>query len=120
METSAAILSIAIVLTLSAMSPGPSFLMVARTALAVSRKDGLVAAVGMGVGDCSFPLSRFSVCLPFSPPFRCCISGLESWAAHTLSILAIEFGVALNNHWSSKAPRCEVTPPSFGALSFLV
>lgn len=54
MEISAAILSIAITLTIGAMSPGPSFLMVARTALAVSRKDGLAAAVGMGVGGVFF------------------------------------------------------------------
>jgi threonine/homoserine/homoserine lactone efflux protein len=53
-ELSAAILSIVVALTLGAMSPGPSFLMVARTALAVSRKDGLAAAVGMGVGGVFF------------------------------------------------------------------
>lgn len=54
MELSAAILSIVVALTLSAMSPGPSFLMVARIALAVSRKDALAAAVGMGVGGVFF------------------------------------------------------------------
>ena len=43
MELSAAILSIAVALTFGAMSPGPSFVMVARTALAVSRRDGLAA-----------------------------------------------------------------------------
>ena len=56
MELSAAILSIVVALTLGAMSPGPSFLMVARTALAVSRKDGLAAAVGMGIGGVFFSL----------------------------------------------------------------
>ncbi len=56
MEISAAILSIAFALTLGAMSPGPSFLMVARTALAMSRKDGLAAAVGMGVGGVFFSI----------------------------------------------------------------
>lgn len=56
MEVSAAILSIVVALTLGAMSPGPSFLMVARTALAVSRKDGLAAAVGMGVGGVFFSM----------------------------------------------------------------
>lgn len=54
MEIFAAILSITIALTIGAMSPGPSFVMVARTALAVSRKDGLAAAVGMGVGGVFF------------------------------------------------------------------
>ena len=54
MEVSTAILSIAAALTLGAMSPGPSFILVARTSLAVSRRDGLAAAVGMGVGGVFF------------------------------------------------------------------
>lgn len=54
MELSAAILSISVTLTLGAMSPGPSFVMVARTSLAASRRDGLAAAIGMGVGGVVF------------------------------------------------------------------
>ncbi|HXU94792.1 MAG TPA: LysE family transporter [Gallionella sp.] len=54
MELFTAILSIAIALTLGAMSPGPSFILVARTSVAVSRRDGLAAAVGMGVGGVIF------------------------------------------------------------------
>ena len=54
MELSAAILSIAVALTLGAMSPGPSFILVARTSLAVSRRDGFAAAAGMGVGGVFF------------------------------------------------------------------
>ena len=54
MALSAAILSIAVALTLGAMSPGPSFILVARTSLVVSRRDGLAAAVGMGVGGVFF------------------------------------------------------------------
>jgi threonine/homoserine/homoserine lactone efflux protein len=54
MELSATILSIAVALALGAMSPGPSFILVARTALAVSRRDGLATAVGMGVGGVLF------------------------------------------------------------------
>ncbi len=54
MELSASILGVAAALTLGAMSPGPSFIMVARTSLAVSRQDGLAAAVGMGVGGVLF------------------------------------------------------------------
>lgn len=56
MEISVSILSIVIALSLGTISPGPSFLMVARTALAGSRKDGLAAAVGMGVGGVLFAL----------------------------------------------------------------
>ena len=54
MELSAAILGIAVALTLGAMSPGPSFILVARTSIAVSRRDGLAAAFGMGVGGVFF------------------------------------------------------------------
>jgi threonine/homoserine/homoserine lactone efflux protein len=36
--------------TIGAMSPGPSFVFVARTSIALSRADGLAAAFGMGVG----------------------------------------------------------------------
>ena len=56
MEMSAAIFSITVAIALGAMSPGPSFVMVARTAVAVSRKDALAAAVGMGVGAVFFSL----------------------------------------------------------------
>jgi threonine/homoserine/homoserine lactone efflux protein len=41
-------------LTLGAMSPGPSFVLVARTAIARSRADGLAAALGMGIGGVIF------------------------------------------------------------------
>lgn len=54
MDMSTSLLSIAAALTLGAISPGPSFVMVARTALAVSRRDGFAAAVGMGVGGVLF------------------------------------------------------------------
>ena len=50
MEMTAAVLAIAGAITLGAMSPGPSFLMVARVSIAASRADGLAAALGMGAG----------------------------------------------------------------------
>lgn len=37
-------------LTVGAMSPGPSFIYVARTSVAGSRAEGVAAAVGMGIG----------------------------------------------------------------------
>ncbi len=43
-------------LLLGAISPGPSFILVARTSLAVSRRDALYMAVGMGVGGVLFTL----------------------------------------------------------------
>jgi threonine/homoserine/homoserine lactone efflux protein len=39
---------------LGAISPGPSFVLVARTAVAVSRLDALATALGMGVGGLIF------------------------------------------------------------------
>jgi threonine/homoserine/homoserine lactone efflux protein len=41
-------------LTVGVMSPGPSFVMVARTAVAASRSQALGAAAGMGVGGLLF------------------------------------------------------------------
>lgn len=41
-------------IVIGAMSPGPSFVMVARTAVAGSRVLGLAAALGMGLGGASF------------------------------------------------------------------
>ncbi|WP_114858205.1 LysE family translocator [Azospirillum brasilense] len=41
-------------LAIGAISPGPSFVLVARTAIAVSRGAGVAAAVGMGVGGVVF------------------------------------------------------------------
>jgi len=41
-------------LTVGAMSPGPSFVFVARTSVAGSRAQGLAAALGMGIGGIVF------------------------------------------------------------------
>ena len=49
-----ALLSILGTIAVGAMSPGPSFVLVVRTSAAVSRRDGLAAALGMGIGGLSF------------------------------------------------------------------
>jgi threonine/homoserine/homoserine lactone efflux protein len=54
MDNTVALLSIAAAMIAGAMSPGPSFLMIARTAVAASRADGLAAALGMGAGGVVF------------------------------------------------------------------
>jgi len=54
MEPLLALLSIAGAITLGAMSPGPSFVLVARTSVARSRADGLAMAVAMGVGGVAY------------------------------------------------------------------
>jgi threonine/homoserine/homoserine lactone efflux protein len=43
-------------LALGCISPGPSFVFVTRTAVAVSRRDGLAAALGMGLGAATVSL----------------------------------------------------------------
>ena len=47
-------LSILGALALGAISPGPSFVFVVRTSLALSRRDGVAAALGMGAGGIIF------------------------------------------------------------------
>lgn len=54
MEIIATLISILGVMSLGIMSPGPSFVLVARTAVANSRADGLATAIGMGVGGLFF------------------------------------------------------------------
>ncbi|HSY29361.1 MAG TPA: LysE family transporter [Burkholderiaceae bacterium] len=54
MTPSAAIFTILAALLLGAISPGPSFVIVARNAIGLSRLDGLATAVGMGIGGVFF------------------------------------------------------------------
>lgn len=54
MDVWTSIFAIVAALLLGAMSPGPSFIVVARTTVGLSRKDGLATAVGMGVGGIVF------------------------------------------------------------------
>src|SRR6201996_9773296 len=54
MPAQAAIPAILGALLIGAMSPGPSFLVVARNAIGLSRRDGLATALGMGIGGVFF------------------------------------------------------------------
>jgi threonine/homoserine/homoserine lactone efflux protein len=54
MSASHAVLAILFSLLLGAMIPGPSFVVVARNSIGVSRADGLATALGMGVGGIFF------------------------------------------------------------------
>ncbi|MDM9626903.1 LysE family translocator [Rhizobium sp. S152] len=49
-------LSIIAALSVGAMSPGPSFVMVSKIAISRSRMDGLAAALGMGIGGIGFSI----------------------------------------------------------------
>ena len=54
MEPVTALAGLLGVLLVGSISPGPSFVLVARTAVARSRRDGVAAAFGMGVGAVIF------------------------------------------------------------------
>jgi threonine/homoserine/homoserine lactone efflux protein len=54
MQDLSALLGILAALAVGVVSPGPSFVMVARTAVSSSRSDGLAAALGMGAGGVVF------------------------------------------------------------------
>lgn len=54
METLLALTGILFACLIGTMSPGPSFLYVARTAMSASRRSGLAAAAGMGLGGFVF------------------------------------------------------------------
>ena len=54
MEITLSLASVLGAILIGAISPGPSFVLVARTAMAVSRIDGLFAALGMGIGSVIF------------------------------------------------------------------
>jgi len=54
MPISIAIASILLAILIGAMSPGPSFVLVVRNAIGLSRRDGIATALGMGVGGSLF------------------------------------------------------------------
>lgn len=57
MHELSALLGIAAAIAVGAISPGPSFVMVARTAVASSRVAGMYAALGMGIGGLMFAIA---------------------------------------------------------------
>lgn len=54
MEAAVALVGILGALAIGVVSPGPSFVLVARTSVAVSRRAGLATALGMGLGGVIF------------------------------------------------------------------
>src|SRR3954452_22831364 len=57
MDSFTTLMAVLLAILLGAMSPGPSFLVVARTAVASSRARGILAALGMGFGGAAFALA---------------------------------------------------------------
>ena len=64
MDPVVSLFSILAALTLGAISPGPSFLFVMRTSVALSRRDGIAAAAGMGLARRFSAPWRWSACAP--------------------------------------------------------
>lgn len=60
MNTTFILISIGSAVAIGAMSPGPSFVMVARTAVASTRLHGFSAALGMGIGGMLFAIAALS------------------------------------------------------------
>ncbi len=56
MEMLFSLLLILGMLCLGMITPGPSFVLVAKVAVSQSRKEGIAAAIGMGLGGCVFAL----------------------------------------------------------------
>jgi len=54
MQALSALAAVMAALGVGVVSPGPSFVMVARTAVVASRRHGIAAALGMGVGGLAF------------------------------------------------------------------
>ena len=54
MELILSLASVLGALLVGAISPGPSFVLVARTSMAASRIDGIFTAIGMGIGGVVF------------------------------------------------------------------
>jgi threonine/homoserine/homoserine lactone efflux protein len=54
------LLGIAGAIAIGAVSPGPSFVMVARTAVASSRSDGVAAAFGIGAGGALYTIAALA------------------------------------------------------------
>ncbi|MFK0378600.1 LysE family translocator [Pandoraea sp. NPDC090278] len=54
MTATSAVFAVLVALWLGAMIPGPSFVLVARNAIGLSRRDGLATAFGMGLGGIFF------------------------------------------------------------------
>ena len=57
MEDLSALLGVITALTVGVVSPGPSFVLVARTAVSSSRSEGVAAAIGMGAGGVVFAVA---------------------------------------------------------------
>lgn len=101
MDSVTALLAISAAIAVGAMSPGPSFVVVARTALAQGKRAGILTALGMGLAGALFAaLAVAGVAAALNS---------ASWLLATLKVLGGLFlaylGVSMIRH--SRAPLSE-------------
>jgi threonine/homoserine/homoserine lactone efflux protein len=73
MDNFPVLVAVSAAILLGAMSPGPSFVVVARTAISSSRGHGVLAALGMGIGGATFAVAALlglHVLLAAAPPLH--------------------------------------------------
>jgi threonine/homoserine/homoserine lactone efflux protein len=104
MDPVLSLFSILAALTLGAISPGPSFLFVTRTSVALSRRDGIAAALGMGLG------AAF-LCALALIGLRAVIAQVE-WVYIGFKVLGGTYLLYLAwRLWRGAAPSAAVSPP---------
>ena len=73
MDNLPVLVAVSAAILLGAMSPGPSFVVVARTSISSSRGHGVLAALGMGIGGATFAIAALlglHVLLTAVPPLH--------------------------------------------------
>ncbi len=124
MQSSMSLLAITGALMAGAMSPGPSFLFVARNSIALSRNHGLATALGMGLGSLIFTvlalmgLQAIFIAVPFAFWALKVLGGLYLiyLAVKTLRSARLPMSHELNAEITSMSLRKTV---SFGLLTQL-
>jgi threonine/homoserine/homoserine lactone efflux protein len=123
MSSLAVFLSIAATLSVGAMSPGPSFVLVSRISISRSRAAGLAAALGMGIGGVVFStlaivgltallmqVSWIYLVLRIAGGLYLILLGIRIWrgAAHEMRFDAVDAprsGDLLRNFWFGLATQ---------------
>src|SRR6266850_692224 len=92
---------------IGAVSPGPSFVLIARTAIAVSRLDGLAAALGMGLGAALFAAAALLGLQALLTNVPSVYLGLKGFGALYLLYLAVRL-------WKGAPEPIVLSPASSG------
>ncbi|MBN3725793.1 LysE family translocator [Burkholderia sp. Ac-20379] len=91
MHTAASLIAILSALMLGAMIPGPSFVLVARNAIGLSRRDGLATALGMGAGAIVFACVALAGLYTLLSSVAWLYAGLKVAGGLYLLYLAVQF-----------------------------